>query len=317
MFIKPNDHSFLTGTDPFFKMVPLDETKARVDEELVFEPHHEGFIGIPHGGLPMGLCLDAWRRTREPSYPAEVNFKFGGSGIKIGEKAVFTVEQNPEDGKSCFSAHITKNGDKTPYLRAEIRSAATSDNHDGIPAPPTEHFRGLPYYRNCFVCGHHRTITGLQRRFRLHESDGATVITTPWGYDATDGDRSENFLIGEEELHPAVLISIFDENTAWGGFMMTRAAGLSVRVEFTLLRPVSRREKLLFVSEPTGTRGNPRKPRFFLAKGTILSMTDPGRPEPVAYGRGEWLIADQYTQQIKRNLLPEDDWSWIFPDKVD
>lgn len=314
MFIKPNEHSFLTGNDPFFKMVPLGATELRADEEFVFEPRHEGFIGIPHGGLGMGLCLDAWRRIGQLPYPVDVHFKFGGSGINIGDKAVFTVEQGPKDEEPRISARIGKEGDKTPYLRAEIRSAAHSGRLISLPAPPTEQFRGLPYYRNCFVCGHHRTVTGLQRRFRLHASNGTTVITTPWGYDSADVDRGENFLIGKEELHPAVLISIFDENTAWGGFMITRAAGLSVRVDFTLLRPVRREEKLLFVGEPSGIRGNPRNPRFFLAQGTILSMTDPGNPEPVAYGRGEWLIMDQYTKQIKRNLLPEDDWSWIFPD---
>jgi hypothetical protein len=314
MFIRPNERSFLTGNDPFFKIVPLDATDRRVDEELIFEPHHEGFIGIPHGGLGMGLCLDAWRRIGEPSYPVDVNFKFGGSGISIGDSAVFTVERGPADGEPSVTARIGKEGDKTPYLRAEIRPAALSDAMNAVPSPPAEPFRGLPYYRNCFVCGHHRTVTGLQRRFRLHASNGNTVVTAPWGFDSTDVDRGENFLIGKEELHPAVLISIFDENTAWGGFMLTRSAGLSVRVDFRLLRPVGRQEKLLFVGEPTGIRGNPRNPRFFLAQGTILSMADPGNPEPVAYGRGEWLIVEQYTKQIKRNLLPEDDWSWIFPE---
>jgi len=298
-------------------MVPLDATELSVDEELTFEPHHEGFIGIPHGGLAMGLCLDAWHRIGQPSYPVDINFRFGGPGISIGDRAVFTVEQSPENDKPRVSARIGKEGDKTPYLRAEIRPANLSDRFHSLPTPPPEQFRGLPYYRNCFVCGHHRSITGLQRRFRLHDSNGSTVITTPWGYDSADFDRGKNFLIGKEELHPAVLISIFDENTAWGGFMITRAAGLSVRVDFTLLRPVGKEEKLLFVGEPAGIRGNPRNPRFFLAQGTILSMTDPGNPEPVAYGRGEWLIVDQYTQQIKRNLLPDDDWSWIFPDNGD
>ena len=314
MFVKPNQHSFLTGNDPFFTLVPLDVTELRVDEELVFEPHHEGFIGIPHGGLGMGLCLDAWRRIGHPSYPVNVSFKFGGSGINIGDRAVFTVEQSSKDEEPRISARIGKEGDRTPYLRAEIRPAELSGKAHSVPAPPDKQFRGLPYYRNCFVCGHHRSVTGLQRRFRLHDSNGTTVITTPWGYDSTDVDRGASFLIGKDELHPAVLISIFDENTAWGGFMITRAAGLSVRVDLTLLRPVGKEEKLLFVGEPSGIRGNPRNPRFFLAQGTILSMTDPGNPEPVAFGRGEWLIMDQYTKQIKRNLLPEDDWSWIFPD---
>ena len=103
MFIKPNEHSFLTGNDPFFRTVPLDATELRVDEELVFEPRHEGFIGIPHGGLGMGLCLDAWRRIGQLPYPVDVHFKFGGSGINIGDRAVFTVERGPKDEEPRIS----------------------------------------------------------------------------------------------------------------------------------------------------------------------------------------------------------------------
>ena len=44
-------------------------------------------------------------------------------------------------------------------------------------------------------------------------------------------------------------------------------------------------------------------------------MKDPGSPEPVAVGRGEWIIWDEYTRQIQSNLLPEDDWQWIFGDE--
>jgi hypothetical protein len=51
-----------------------------------------------------------------------------------------------------------------------------------------------------------------------------------------------------------------------------------------------------------------------LAEGTVLSLADPESPEPVAYGRGEWIVMNAYTDQIKTNLLPEDDWQWIFRD---
>jgi hypothetical protein len=34
--------------------------------------------------------------------------------------------------------------------------------------------------------------------------------------------------------------------------------------------------------------------------------------EPVAFGGGEWIIMQQYTEQIKKNLIPENDWEWIF-----
>ena len=154
----------------------------------------------------------------------------------------------------------------------------------------------------------------MKRRFRVHEPGEKNITTTPWGNVDEDMDRAADFLIGKDDLHPVVLVSIFDENTAWTGFMNTRSCGLSVRMEITILRPVKRIEPLLFVGWPTGTRGNPRQPRFFLGGGTILSMIDPMSPEPVAFGHGEWIIWDEYTRQIQSNLLPEDDWQWIFGD---
>jgi hypothetical protein len=312
MFLKHNSTSFLTGDDPFLPRVPVDADASVVSEELVFQPKHEGFIGIPHGGLAMGLCLDAWRRTGGPSYPVTARFRFGGSGVGIGAKTIFEVESGADERGPVVAARITKVGDKTPYVKAEISAADDSSVSVPVAKPPTDDFRELPYYRNCFVCGHHRSEPGLQRRFRVHAANGDTLTSAVWGYEPDDGDRARSFLIDREELHPAILVSIFDENTAWAGFMQTRTSGLSVRLELTLLRPVSARERLLFVGRPTGTRGNPKSPRFFLAEGTIFSMADSGNPQPVAFGRGEWVIMDQYTRQIRENLLPADDWQWIF-----
>lgn len=313
MPINHNPHSFLTGDSSFLPVVQLEASANRFDGELVFQSHHEGFIGIPHGGLPMGLCLDAWRRVGLPRYPVDVRFKFGGSGIGIGDAASFTVEWGRAESEAAVVACITKNGDRKPYLRADISPACGIVDSTVIPRVPVPEHRPLPYYRNCFVCGHHRSVTGLNREFKAHAGEnGDTVVTTAWGFDSADADRAASFLIGPEELHPAVLISIFDENTAWGGFMKTGAAGLSVRLEFTLLRPVRLWEKLLFVGRPAGIRGNPRSPRFFIADGAILCMDDPSRPELVAYGKGEWIIMASYTEQIKHNLLPDCDWGWIF-----
>jgi len=312
MLIEHNAYSFLTGDDPFLDLRQVESSGSRYEAELSFEPHHEGFIGIPHGGLPMGLCLDMWRRSQLSTYPVDIRFKFGGTGIAIGDSATLTVEGDSEDHEPGITARITKAEDKTPYLSAHITPSRAGSLSKTTTRPPSIDFRCLPYYRNCFVCGHHRTVVGLERRFRLHEENGSHVVTTLWGQDAGDVDRAEAFLIAKDELHPAILISIFDENTAWGGFMDTRSAGLSVRLDFTLLRPVAKTEKLVFVGRPAGIRGNPRAPRFFKAEGEILSLADPQNPEPVAYGRGEWIILTAYTEQIKSNLLPEGDWSWIF-----
>ena len=258
----------------------------------------------------MGLCLDAWRVKGKPGYPIDVKFKFGGSGISIGDEAIFEVTSN---GDSVFSASIIKPGDKSPYLRTEIKPAESSVPYveftgvDQIRAK----LRDLPYYRNCFVCGHHRDVVGLKRRFRVSESNGNSVVMVEWGA-KEDRDLAESFLIKQNELHPAVLISIFDENTAWGGFMTTRSCGVSVRMDFRLLRPVLPSEQLIFLGRPAGIKGNPKQPRFYFAEGAIYSIDKNSHIEPVACGRGEWLIMDFYTKQIKQNLLPEDDWQWLF-----
>ncbi len=310
MQLKDNPYSFLTGKDPFMPMRLQAKSNHNYVSKIHFELKHEGFVGIPHGGIGMGLCLDTWRILGNPNYPVTVNFKFGGSGISIGDQAVFEINKR-ELSSNGINIKITKEGDKKPYLRAEIMEMKPAG--DFLPAclGTYENFRALPYYKNCFVCGHSRNDPGLQRRFRVHQTDSIVQVTAPWGFNSDDFDRAEFFLISKDELHPAALISIFDENTAWAGFMLTKSAGLSVRLEFSLLRPVGRHEKLLFVGEPTGIRGAPAAPRFFTAQGTIFSVNG-SSSDPVAFGRGEWIIMQQYTDQIKKNLIPENDWEWIF-----
>ncbi len=316
MIVRHNPYSFLTGDAPFLKTKSMEISSGRFETEVLFELHHEGAIGRPHGGIAMGLCLDAWRRYAAPEYPVDISYKFGGSGVAIGETVDFTVEHELLANSSALIAEIVKRGEKTPYLKAII-THAEADSNPIIPMiQPTGEVRKLPYYRNCFVCGHHRDVIGLKRRFRVHSHEGSSLVTTPWGSVDDDLDRAKQFKITNDELHPAVIISIFDENSGWSGLLATKGVGFTVRMNVTLARPVSATEPLLFMSRPAGTRGNPQKPRFYMAKGTVVSMLDPGSPEPVAWGCGEWLILEELTEQLKKNLLPENDWEWIFSNDI-
>ncbi len=307
-----NRWSFLTGREPFIRLVVQQQTDSEFLADLCFEYHHEGAIGLPHGGLAMGLCLDMWRNYGAPEYPVRASFRFGGSGLKIGDCAQLHGTLTQEQRGHVFSASITKCDDKKPYLRAEVVSLKATDSTIPPMTKPGNVTRLLPYYRNCFVCGHHREVVGLQRRFRYHETPEWQGVSVQWGNGDEDQDRARCFLIGERELHPAVITSIFDENTGWAGFMRTKGAGLTVRMELTLLRPVESDDQLLFIGQPHGVRGNANNPRFFNANGMVLSMKAPGGPTPIAMGSGEWIILQSITEQVKQHLLPEDDWQWIF-----
>lgn len=306
-----NPYSFMTGRDPFIRIKSVDMPTGNSGAEIIFENHHEGFIGIPHGGVAMGLCLDIWRNLEGSQYPVQVSFRFAGSGISIGDRAALEIEPGFETGANGLTLKITKTGDRKPYLRASFSKASGVVPQLGS-KPDSEKFRPLPYYKNCLVCGHSRSIVGLQRQFRYHEINGEKTVSVLWGKHDVDFDRAGYFLIGEDELHPFVLIAIFDENTAWGGFMETRRAGLSVKLDFFIKRPIMRKEKLLFIGRPAGIRGAPASPRFFSANGQIVSMSDPNNPEIVAHGWGEWVVISQYTEQIKSNLIPKSDLDWIF-----
>src|SRR5512145_2308204 len=88
---KPN--SFLTGRDPFFEFDSPEEIEGTLVRQMRFEPRHEGFIGIPHGGLAMGLCLDSVAIDEPHAYPLNVKYRFGGSGIAIGDTATYVVDE--------------------------------------------------------------------------------------------------------------------------------------------------------------------------------------------------------------------------------
>lgn len=306
-----NPNSFMSGTDPFVRMRPVEGHKGAPGSEITFENHHEGYIGIPHGGVAMGLCLDVWRNLDRARYPVKISFRFAGSGISIGDKAVLEVEPEVDGDPDATVIRITKLGDRRPYLRAIFSKAADNFSHPVEPMP-SEEFRGLPYYKNCLVCGYARDVVGLERSFRFHEVHGQKMVTVLWGNRDEDFDRAKFFLINKNELHPFVLIAIFDENTAWGGFMENKLGGLSVKLDFLIKRPILPDEQLLYIGRPAGIRGAPSAPRFFHARGEILSLKDSKNPEIVAHGWGEWVVLSQYTEQIKHNLIPKSEVEWIF-----
>ena len=144
------------------------------------EPHTEGWMGIPHGGISMAAFTELagmlyGSSGREIAYPFTADFRLGGASARVGDVIHLEVALSG----AGVQGSIRVNEQSVPYLKAELRPARSSDAAGSVPfrSEPTE-LTPLPYYKNCFVCGCDRSQAGLRRKFYLFETDAQvkTVI---------------------------------------------------------------------------------------------------------------------------------------------
>ena len=92
----------------------------------------EGWIGIPHGGISMGIMmdlamtLDAYSHRDDRFFPVSADFRLGGTGVRIGDMLHFDVL--PVPGGAEGSATVDRDSD--PYLLSSIRCRERNGEHE-------------------------------------------------------------------------------------------------------------------------------------------------------------------------------------------
>ena len=283
--------------------------------ELLMDERLEGWIGIPHGGIGMGIMMDmamtlAARPDREDlRYPISAEFRLGGTTIETGDRLRFDVR--PVAGGAEGNATVER--DPLPYLSASIRSRDDT-GEDGkafaafLPkrcAVSLEELALLPSYRNCFVCGVERTHPGLRRQFRLWDGPGKIVVSAA-GFSPADRDSFSRFTGRDGYLHPLPVVALLDETLGWGGFLLSGSGAVTVRIGFTFHRKVSRDEKLLFFGRGDRVRGKAGSRLFFWASGGAAAVRPDGSLERVVSASGQWYGLQDLTRQMRSALLPRE-----------
>ena len=192
----------------------------------------EGWIGIPHGGITMGIMmdmisrLDAYPKFPAALYPLSAEFRLGGASLKIGNTVHFAVSPCP----SGAEGEAVVQGDPLPYMSSSITYG--QDNTDMqnkifsfLPERVEDVFSALtplPVYKKCFVCGQERNHPGLRRSFYKWNVPDQIVISTA-GYNKEDADT---FFLFQHDgfIHPLPFLALLDETLGWGGFFWPPAA---------------------------------------------------------------------------------------------
>jgi hypothetical protein len=117
---EPQDfiHSFLFGNANIIR------EDREVRSHLKMTRSTEGWIGIPHGGIGMGILLelalhlDAAGLAPVNRYPFNVEYRLGGASLRVGD----TVEAAVTINEGCLSGQILREGEDEPYMCANIHS---------------------------------------------------------------------------------------------------------------------------------------------------------------------------------------------------
>ena len=294
----------------------IEKNGETVSVVMDMDDSKEGWVGIPHGGIGMGAILElvagigaAVSDQKELQYPVGCSFRMGGAEAHGGDRVL--VEAMPAD--AMISGKISVEKADMPYITAEIRCGDQIKEIDSYLRPYLpERFSEiedrlvhLPHYLNCFVCGVERQLPGLKRRFHLWESPYGKVVCAFAGFN--DEDR-ETFFRFERNgfVHPMALMAVLDETMGWGGFFASANGGVSVRLNYKFLRNIRINEKLVFFGQGEKVMGRIDKRMLFWASGCGAVMAEDGTFEKVIESSGQWYAMAALTEQMRKELIPEE-----------
>ncbi|MCK9196090.1 MAG: hypothetical protein M0P16_03830 [Syntrophales bacterium] len=309
---KPDNfiHSFLFGN----ACITQDDQGVR--SRLKMTHSTEGWIGIPHGGIGMGILMELALHMRSAGlhsvnqYPFNVEYRLGGASLRIGDVVEAAVIRN-EDG---LSGRILQEGEDNPYLLANIHYGKEGPHNKAqfqasLPVRYEDienRLLPLPYYRNCFVCGVEREEPGLRRRFYFVDGEGAEkIVVSIAGFDEDDM-QSFNRFQRDGIFHSLPILALIDETLGLAAFMVSASGGVTVRIDYTFYRDIQVGERLLFFGRGGKLRGKTPSRMMCWASGGAAAIQDDGMLEPVVSASGQWLGVPALTRQMREALIPEE-----------
>lgn len=298
----------------------ISDCELGVETEMVFGSEHEGWQGVPHGGLAMTALLDladhCWLRVRglNLTYPLTIEWRFADT-VTIGDKMRLKAVVKDD---STILLSMQRQGSEKIYLRAEVRVNAESvkvdfclpERHDLLQGG-VKHYP-LEVYDNCFVCGQKRQLPGLQRRFfktvinpEKPEGQDFSAVIVRFGGAGDGADLSASFQQAPNRLHPGILAALLDELCGWSGVLAGDLYGYTVRFKLNINRLPEIGNEFFGFSPTPDVRGRGAR-KFYHPVGALYQQKDDGTIEIFASASGQWLAREELRQQFDESHIVED-----------
>jgi acyl-coenzyme A thioesterase PaaI-like protein len=278
------------------------------------EKRHEGWIGIPHGGIGIAAVLDladlCWLQYKQGNlpFPYSISLKFGDR-CRLGD--VLQLRADLDEDLQQVAFRMRRSGQGQSYIAGTVEPNTGFANGETFDLPSLDDLEGqavltpLSIYENCFICGTKRSERGMRRRFFMAEYGDRHYILTKFGFDAGDADIAESFQQAEGVLHPGVIGAVLDEICGWSGFIKHELFGVTVRLKIDFKRPVLLGEKLLFAAAEPEVRGRGKR-QLYRARGRLFAVSAEGSYETVATAAGQWLAFPAMREQFYETRIEED-----------
>ena len=290
----------------------INDCDSGVETEMVFSRDHEGWMGIPHGGVAMTALLDladhCWLRIKGVNlvYPLEIDWRFADA-VGIGDE--MSLKAAVKDENSLLLSMRRRDSEKI-YLSAEVRVAAEAAEVDfPLLEPELLQKKGaqhqpLEVYDNCFVCGLKRQKPGLRRRFFRTVGVLPSIIVR-FGGGSEGLQLASSFQQASGTLHPGVVAALLDELCGWSGILAGDLYGYTVRFKLHLNRLPILGEELFGIAPTPLVRGRGAR-KFYYPRGALYQKKRDGSLEIIAVATGQWLSREELRQQFDESHVDED-----------
>lgn len=277
--------------------------KDSIQTEMVIEEHHQGWPGIPHGGVGMTSLIELADLLHDDTlrFPLLASFRFGGEKLVVGDSVILKIERRGDS----FAGLIVKKSGGCPYLTCTIESPAATMYGDemsglrdllGSPVVSSSPLV-MPNFSSRIVYTREAQPHHRYRTFKFKEIDNERVYMKCSISDCLENTCGSdiNRLAGNQ-LHPGALITILDETLGWAGFFAAWQGGVTVNISAYFLRPVLPGEKIFSVGTCESMYGSFSR-KMVASSGGIFARRD-GAPEIIAYSTGKWLTRPEYKEKM-------------------
>ncbi len=298
---KHGDCYFCRNSGYLFSGYTRDEFGIRA--EMLIEDRHEGWPGIPHGGVGMSALVELADLLHDESlsFPLLTSFRFGGERLVVGDRVVLDMKREGE----VLSGAIRKDSGGLPYLTARIESGTANVYRDEterlgeLLARPviTSSPLVMPNFANRIVYSPESQERHRYRTFKFKEVDTERVYMKCSVSDSTESPRGSDInLLAGRHLHPGALITILDETLGWAGFFAAWQGGVTVSISACFMRAILPGENIFAMGVCDRMSGSFSR-KMVECSGAIF-VKNGGIPEPAAYSTGKWLTRPEYKEKM-------------------